>query len=403
MSRLFLLADDLTGANETGLHFIDKGYTFGTLLYNRSSFTKDLVAAGSAVEILAIDAETRLETGDKAGKTIRYLIKKLWSEGGRRFFLKCDSTLRGNIGVSIKAALEASGEACAAVCFAFPAAGRTTVGGIQYVYGKQITETEFAADSINPVNTSFIPQLLREQSGLKCGQIGLEVLRSGHKATVKLLTKHIAEGVRILVFDAESEKDLSRAAAAVKGLRIFCGASALAGELLPGKINKVCRVFKKTKGPVIGVIGSAKKQTIKQCRYAVKKAGLRQILLSEKDILKPESFMPVPGKKDLLLRIVHGRRKTINGRYAARLARGLGRLAARAIRNQKPVGIYLSGGATALGVCRELGIRFLEVKDKVSTGIPLVYSPELKLYLATKSGGFGKENALYKIYKALKS
>ena len=403
MKQLCILADDLTGANEIGLQFTGLGYSYGTLLFNRPTFKKDLKRTASIVDLLAIDGETRLETPKKAYNTSGHIIKALRRNGGKRFYLKCDSTLRGNIGTSIHAALNASGGTYAAVCFAFPAAGRITINGVQYVYGKELTKTEFGKDRINPVRTSYIPALIRSQSGLKCGLITLKDIRRGIEETTEKVKEYVSQGVKVIVFDSCKDTDLQTVAASLKNCRVFCGASAMAKYLLPNKQRNISTGFYGKKavvaGPVLGVIGSSKRTTLEQCKYAIEKAGLKQMLVSDADI----SIKHCPIGQDVMLRLVHVKNTSISGRDASKLAEKLGRIAASIIKLNNHSSIYMSGGTTALGVCREMGIGFLIIKEKVCMGIPLVYSPERKLFMITKSGGLGKKDALYRIYKTLKN
>ena len=64
---------------------------------------------------------------------------------------KVDSTLRGPLAAEIEAALAASGRTRAVVAPAFPATGRTTVGGVQHLDGVPVHATRFAHDPVSPV------------------------------------------------------------------------------------------------------------------------------------------------------------------------------------------------------------------------------------------------------------
>src|SRR5215208_6501888 len=75
-------------------------------------------------------------------------------------YKKLDSTLRGPIAAELAAALGASGRDRAVVAPAFPAAGRTTVDGVQLVRGVPVHETEAKNDPRTPVREGHVPTLL---------------------------------------------------------------------------------------------------------------------------------------------------------------------------------------------------------------------------------------------------
>jgi len=107
-----LIADDLTGACDAAVHFAG-----AQVLIDRGAQT---------ARVLAISTESR----DLAPAEIR----REWAMAAEQFsathiFQKIDSTLRGNTGVEIAAAMEAFGCDEAVVCPAFPAQGRVVERG----------------------------------------------------------------------------------------------------------------------------------------------------------------------------------------------------------------------------------------------------------------------------------
>ena len=83
--------------------------------------------------------------------------------GARLVYKKLDSTLRGNVAAELAAAFGAAGRERAIVAPAFPAAGRTTVGGTQLVHGVPVDETEMRDDPQTPVREAHVPTLLDER------------------------------------------------------------------------------------------------------------------------------------------------------------------------------------------------------------------------------------------------
>jgi uncharacterized protein YgbK (DUF1537 family) len=64
-------------------------------------------------------------------------------------------------------------------------------------------------------------------------------------------------------------------------------------------------------------------------------------------------------------------------------------------------GVILTGGATALSVCRALEVEGFEILEEVEPGIPLLRL-DGGLRAVTKAGGFGEKDALINIVKYLR-
>jgi uncharacterized protein YgbK (DUF1537 family) len=69
------------------------------------------------------------------------------------------------------------------------------------------------------------------------------------------------------------------------------------------------------------------------------------------------------------------------------------------LRRQQIAGILLSGGDTALEVCRRLDVGMIQVQGEVEPGVPAGYfidSYGRHIRVVTKAGGFGGESAIIK-------
>lgn len=143
------LADDLTGALEVGAKFAAAGL-------------RSVVSFGwreDAAPVLVIDTETRhLAPAEAAARVRRHA-----AEGRRRgvafVYKKTDSTLRGNIAAELAAVTEAW-DAPLVYAPAYPAMGRIVRGGVLYVDGTPVSETEFGRDALNPVRSSDVRGLI---------------------------------------------------------------------------------------------------------------------------------------------------------------------------------------------------------------------------------------------------
>ena len=156
MIELLVIADDFTGALDTGVQFAEKGMKTKVL----SRFPAD----GQALErlqaqVLVMDAQTRHLEGNKAYRKVWELVRRAKEAGIPYIYKKTDSGLRGNIGKELEAALTASEEQYLTFIPALPSMDRITVGGIHYVEGIPIHETAFGRDPFEPVASAKVADL----------------------------------------------------------------------------------------------------------------------------------------------------------------------------------------------------------------------------------------------------
>ena len=77
---------------------------------------------------------------------------------------RINSTIRGNLGAETDALLEAIGpDSIAVVVASYPESGHVTSGGYLLVEGMPAQETDVAKDPINPITSSYIPDIIRKQ------------------------------------------------------------------------------------------------------------------------------------------------------------------------------------------------------------------------------------------------
>jgi uncharacterized protein YgbK (DUF1537 family) len=190
------LADDLTGAIETGAKFAHCGFDAVVTLWPRSTPSRPC-------DVLVIDAETRHLESDEARDRMRSLAESARGMGFELLYLKTDSTLRGNIAASIEALAETFPGRQIAYAPAYPALGRTVADGRLYVGGVPVQETAFARDPMNPVLGNDIRAL-------------------------------VVQFPRVKVYDGQTEDDVAAAASEILQAvprPIACGPASLAGHL----------------------------------------------------------------------------------------------------------------------------------------------------------------------------
>ena len=114
-----IIADDLTGANDTALQFKKRGASTKILL---DSDCSPKVKVGT--DVWALSSESRNVVSGEAvirvGKAIKTLMDNFSFE---YYYKKIDSTLRGNIAIETLTAIEILGYDAAIVIPAFPQEG----------------------------------------------------------------------------------------------------------------------------------------------------------------------------------------------------------------------------------------------------------------------------------------
>jgi uncharacterized protein YgbK (DUF1537 family) len=198
----------------------------------------------------------------------------------------------------------------------------------------------------------------------------------------------IAGGARMVVLDAACDGDLDRIAAA--GLALDCrvlwaGSGGLASALartLPVRLQS--RPRPATAGPVLFCIGSDHRVTIAQQTALLSQ---RQALLVHAEDAGARCIGAALGRgQHVVLRIPRGQVP----------AERLRELVAGA-----PVSaLMLSGGDTASLFCRAAGMRRIDLFDEIIPGIPcgVIRGGALHgISAATKSGGFGRPDALIQV------
>ncbi|MEH8107261.1 four-carbon acid sugar kinase family protein [Gallibacterium anatis] len=154
---LLVVADDLTGANDTGVMFAEKGYSTilktNSRLLNKTDF--------SQADVFTVSTDTRASRENAAEITFSAIQA---ASGISQLYLKIDSTMRGSVQYQIDGTLKAwktrYPNAKAIICSAYPEMGRTIEKGILYVNGIPVTDTPSGKDVICPVTSSIMTDLL---------------------------------------------------------------------------------------------------------------------------------------------------------------------------------------------------------------------------------------------------
>ena len=144
MLLLLILADDFTGALDTGVQFAACGIPTRVVVGDQVDL------ASNDASVLVVDTETRHLSAADAYAVVAKLTREAMSAGVFSIYKKTDSALRGNIGAELSALLKTSGERQLPFLPAFPQIDRVTRGGVHYISGVPVTESPFGIDPFEP-------------------------------------------------------------------------------------------------------------------------------------------------------------------------------------------------------------------------------------------------------------
>ena len=215
-SNVGIIADDLTGANDTALQFHLRGANTQILLSDEIEpfNVKNTQTWAISTESRNIEPELAF---DKVAKATKMFIEKLNPDF---IYKKIDSTIRGNIAVEILGILSVSDYSASVIVPAFPAETRTTVGGYHLLKGIPIERTEMARDPHSPITESHVPTLLKSQLNeeyqLLVGQIELKTVMKGAGPILQKINELLDAGKKLIVVDAVSTVDIEQIALAIK-------------------------------------------------------------------------------------------------------------------------------------------------------------------------------------------
>lgn len=407
MILLLIIADDFTGALDTGVQFAAHG------IRTRVVVDLDVDFTTQDVKVLVVDTETRHLLPDEAYDVVARLTKRAKCAGVSYIYKKTDSALRGNIGAELAAVLEASG--CSQLPFlpAFPETERITRGGIHYVDGVPVTESPFGMDPFAPVKHSVVTELIAEQCHLPARSF--PALTAGDS---------IPQDEGILVFDAADAGDLyhtGRQLLEQGALNIMAGCAGFGGVLpeLLGIAAEASRPLPELDPRMLVVSGSVNPITQSQLDWA-ERAGFTRLRLTLRQKLEPSYWQSDEGKADLIHieEILSANPQCIietndpggnqpTADYAdklgidretlrVRIAGSLGNLVKEIFTSPSLGTLLLTGGDTLLQCMNSIGVRELEPICELEKGVVLArftYNGYTR-HVITKSGGFGQESLL---------
>jgi uncharacterized protein YgbK (DUF1537 family) len=426
VENALVVADDLTGAMDTGHGFAARGRGVRVRL---QSERQDAPDPATTRDVLAVDTGSRDAAPAVAAEAVTRAVE---TYPARRVYKKVDSTLRGNVTSEVDAAVAAAGADLAVVAPAFPATGRTTEDGRHSVEGTPLAEAGYGVDE-SDLRAALAGSRYRvEHLPLATVADGAEAVRGALAdlagaadrpvlvacdATTDEHLRAVAEGAEALAGGSAS----SGAEANDDSEILFVGSGGLAkhvtvpGEAVPTTVQPASRPG------TLAVVGSTNERTLVQL------AAVSDDLVVELD---PAAAVRDPGETGRrggvrLDRLLDRRDRAVvtaatdegdveaaervageTGATAGeRVGTALAAAAGGAVAGAQPGNLVLTGGAVARAVLARLEAPELALTGRaIADGVPesvVASGPARGTRVVTKAGGFGDERTILNCLDAL--
>lgn len=407
MIKLLVIADDFTGALDTGVQFSQQGANT-VVTTNPAIEFSDL---DISVEVLVINTESRYLCFEDAYERMRRIMKKAQQFKIPFIYKKVDSALRGNVSAEIKAILDSSKENVIPFLPAYPEINRVLIDGDLYINQVLVSQSIFSKDPYEPVTESNILKRLKLEAEIDARLIKGDVIPQN------------AEG--LLVFDSQTDEDLERQMIALKNadvisVSIGCAgfAKVLASQFFPHRSSAPYQL----NNPLVVICGSVNPITEKQIKYAEKR-NYPRISLAPMQLLQSDYWTSPKGERDIqsYLTLMSEHRlvifetlseDTTKGiatyseekdvpidEFRFQIGKSLGELVQALWERHSENTFLFTGGDTLFQSMKVLGINQIKPVDEVSAGVVVstIEWQKQTMQVITKSGGFGKEDLFVEI------
>ena len=388
MIRLLIIADDFTGALDTGIQFQGE-HTALRFGQNSDSYLKSLAPD---TQVLIVDAETRHLPPQEAGAIVGQIAADAAAAGVTCIYKKTDSGLRGNIGAELAAVLEHFPGQVLHFVPALPRLNRITQNGVQYINGQEVAASVFGRDPFEPVKQSCVADIIAQQTSVP--------------VTLASSVEAVQQG--IAVYDAATVSDLEKIARDLREsgqFRLLAGCAGFA-QMLPELLGITVTAAPPPKLPrrLATICGSINPITLAQMD-AAESAGTPRIRLTVQQKLNdsntivecdglgdPEGLSAFREKLGLSL-----------AQMRCRISETMGLLLKTFLDDGLEATWMVTGGDTLMAFMHLAELHEMTPICEYTPGVVLtsVCMNGKTVYLLTKSGGFGEERLLLDLGKKL--
>ncbi|OBZ96641.1 membrane protein [Pararhizobium polonicum] len=340
-----IIADDLTGALDTGTPFVEAGLTVAVAI--------DVEALTEALardpDVVVVNTASRALSADEAAERVEAALAILGPARPRILFKKIDSRLKGNIAAESMALAKAADRNRIIVAPAIPDQQRFTVNGA--VTGRGV-------DIPLPIRALFP-----------------------------------ATAVPINVYDACTDAELDDLVRTTDWPEVIAvGARGLGSAFARSLARSVtARPAFSPSTETLLAFGSRDPITMAQIQHLRENRHIATLVDAAAGDLPAHSIAKLPAVARCT-----GEETARPERVAARFAEGI----RQAVKQTRPDIVMMGGGDTALAILQQLGVNVLIPGGEIEAGIPWFEIEDADgrtFCCAVKSGGFGNVDSLLKL------
>jgi uncharacterized protein YgbK (DUF1537 family) len=374
MRQTWVIADDLTGAADSGVAFARPGQDVRLDL--GLTALGDLHAGGVRI----VDTDTRDAVAADVPARLHAVLARIGPDD--HVLKKVDSLLRGRIAEELRILRDGLPGRLIVVAPAVPAMGRTTSGG--HVRAAAMRDLRIA---------DHLPAHLVHH-------VGLDAVRAGAIGTAAGAAR--AAGADAIIYDAETDDDLDvlvRVVLAADEPVLWVGAAGLAAALGRARFGPDREATPVPSGRTVLVVVGSHTATGRAQVRALAAAGIPSVECRVADLLAmTEPALPA-GEGATVVSLAGD----VDPVLRAQAATALAATCAPAVRSADVV--VLSGGATARAVLTAAGVTSLRLLGEPVPGAvlsqPCGTGTAHPAHVITKSGSFGDEFTLVRLVAAI--
>lgn len=407
MVKLLIIADDFTGAIDSGAQFAKAG--IGTLVMSGESFQVE--AAYSGTQVLVIDTETRHSSPQEAYGKVYGVARQAYQAGVKHIFKKVDSTLRGNIGCELAAVMAAIEKERLYLVPSYPEQNRVTINGMQFVDGLPLKDSAFANDPFNPVFSNSVAEIVARQTDIPVFLATPQNLAAQRAAV---------DGKAIIAVDSRTREDILAIGEELREEKgILMAGAAGVSEILPMLLGLKGQILRHPVMPkkALVVCGSLHPSALKQVARA-EQLGVPTVVLGKEQKLT-RYWGNVTGQhfiQDLLYRLelfdlliikmvsdpggsdsfMQPERTDVPAELHLEIAQTVGELVAQLMSGAEIDLLIVFGGDTLFSILANLDCGSVEPQTEIMPGVvqSKIIWRERAVTVISKAGGFGEKDAL---------
>ncbi|MFD2117445.1 four-carbon acid sugar kinase family protein [Paenibacillus yanchengensis] len=428
MSNLAIIADDLTGANDSGVQLARHGLQTA-VLFDLTSTPIHHYAA------IVVDTDSRSIASAAAYQRVRQMTQQLLSAQFTTIFKKIDSTMRGNIGAELDALYDVLQPDFMMIAPSYPQNERIVKQSVHYVANIPLAESAAAQDPKTPVTCSHLPSLLQQQTSKSIGTITLDDLHLGSQHIATILNQYNKQNTPYIIIDATNDSHLQSILTICKKLPyrfVWAGSAGIANHLpdfynIPAK--SIVPNIQHQSRPSLTIIGSIHQQTRDQLEQLIKQPNIITIPLTSYKVVADQHtaqqeianvydqvyeqalkghdivIYSTGTPADVTLARQVGEQSNLSFTETSnKIVEALGNVGAKLLQTKLFGSFILSGGDTAKQLCKYAQIDGFELIDELESGVPIgrFINSSSQEYVITKSGGFGSNQILVQAIKTLR-